>query len=112
MLLIETQQSLSFEAIAEAMVLQYPDFRGAPPLAGRDSPGQGKGHTSKGRRASALLRRLHLLHPRRALPRVHGTAKVVSIRFLQPMQRMPHLRLMLKRMASFWTPSMKSKSWN
>lgn len=34
MLLVGAQQSLSFEAIAEAMVLQYPDFRGAPPIAG------------------------------------------------------------------------------
>ena len=43
MLLVGTQQSLEFEALAEAMVLQYPDFRGAPPIASRDgAKGQGK----------------------------------------------------------------------
>ena len=45
MLLVGTQQSLRFESIAEAMVLQFPDFRGAPPIAGQ---GGGKDGKSKG----------------------------------------------------------------
>lgn len=36
MILVGTTQSLNFEAIAESLTLQYPDFRGAPPLALRD----------------------------------------------------------------------------
>ena len=53
MLLVGTQQSLNFDSLAEAMVLQWPDFRGAPPIAGgnaggnsRESKGGGKGKGS------------------------------------------------------------------
>ena len=46
MLLVGTQQRLSFELIAEAMVLQFPDFRGAPPVQGREQKGTGKGKAS------------------------------------------------------------------
>ena len=45
MILVGTQQSLRFEAVSEAMVLQFPDFRGAPPIAGQ---GNGKEGKSKG----------------------------------------------------------------
>lgn len=46
MLLVGTQQSLEFEVLAEAMLLQYPDFRGPPPIVGKDGTphkGQSKG---------------------------------------------------------------------
>ena len=43
MLLVGTQQRLSFELVAEAMVLQLPDFRGAPPVQGKEQKGSGKG---------------------------------------------------------------------
>ena len=46
MLLVGTQQRLNFELIAEAMVLQFPDFRGAPPVQGREQKGAGKGKSS------------------------------------------------------------------
>ena len=37
------------KAIAEAMTLQYPDFRGAPPIAGREGrDGKGQGRDAKG----------------------------------------------------------------
>ena len=43
LVLVGTQQQLNFELVAESMTLQYPDFRGAPPLHGRDGPkGSGK----------------------------------------------------------------------
>ena len=35
LVLVGTQQQLNFELVAESMTLQYPDFRGAPPLHGR-----------------------------------------------------------------------------
>ena len=53
LVLVGTQQSLNFDALAEAMVLQWPDFRGAPPIAGgsagaggRETKGGGKGNRS------------------------------------------------------------------
>eukprot|EP00435_Cladocopium_sp_Y103_P069213 s209_g32.t3 len=45
MILVGTQQSLRFEAVSEAMTLQFPDFRGPPPIAGQ---GNGKEGKSKG----------------------------------------------------------------
>ena len=43
LVLVGTQQQLSFELVAESMNLQYPDFRGAPPLHGKEgSKGSGK----------------------------------------------------------------------
>ena len=55
MLLVGTQQSLEFEVLAEAMLLQYPDFRGPPPVVGRDgnpTKGQSKGRFSSNSSAS------------------------------------------------------------
>ena len=55
LLLVGTNQKLEFELLSEAMLLQYPDFRGAPPVLGRDGvPHQGKGHHkgSKGSRST------------------------------------------------------------
>ena len=46
LVLIGTSQSLELETIAEALTLQYPDFRGAPPIAGRDGKGAPKGSKS------------------------------------------------------------------
>lgn len=43
MILVGTQQRLHLETIAEALVLQFPDFRGAPPIQGLQSKGGGKG---------------------------------------------------------------------
>ena len=45
MVLVGTQQSLDFELIAEALVLQYPEFRAPPPIANREGKGSpaGKG---------------------------------------------------------------------
>ena len=43
LVLVGTSQRLDLEVIAEALTLQYPDFRGAPPLAFRDGKGAGKG---------------------------------------------------------------------
>ena len=49
MILVGTQQSLRFEAVSEAMTLQFPDFRGAPPIAGQANGKDGKSKgTSKG----------------------------------------------------------------
>ena len=43
LVLVGTQQQLNFELVAESMNLQYPDFRGAPPLHGKEgSKGSGK----------------------------------------------------------------------
>ena len=52
LVLVGTQQSLNFDALAEALVLQWPDFRGAPPItggnpgSGKESKGGGKGNRS------------------------------------------------------------------
>lgn len=59
MILVGTGQKLEFEALAEAMLLQYPDFRGAPPVTNRDGvvqqpKGLGKG-SSKGSKSSSSL---------------------------------------------------------
>lgn len=43
LVLVGTSQRLDLEAIAEALTLQFPDFRGAPPVASRDGKGPGKG---------------------------------------------------------------------
>ena len=46
MILVATQQSLLFEAVVEALNLQFPEFRGAPPIAGgKDGGGKGKSKT-------------------------------------------------------------------
>ena len=42
MILVATSQSLLFESVAEALTLQFPEFRGAPPISG-GKDGQGKG---------------------------------------------------------------------
>ena len=42
MILVSTQQSLQFESIAEALTLQYPEFRAAPPVVNKDGKGAGK----------------------------------------------------------------------
>ena len=42
MVLVGTHQSLNMESISEALVLQYPDFRGAPPIQGQKGIGKGK----------------------------------------------------------------------
>lgn len=54
-ILIGTQQDLSFERVAEALVLQYPEFRGAPPVVGRDgrAKGDGKGPSSNASSSSS-----------------------------------------------------------
>ena len=43
MILVGTQQSLEFEQVAESLLLQYPEFRGAPPVVNKDGKGTGKG---------------------------------------------------------------------
>ena len=47
LILVGTQQKLDFELVVESMMLQYPEFRGAPPVISRDgsavSKGSGKG---------------------------------------------------------------------
>ena len=62
MVLIGTQQSLELETVAEALILQYPDFRGAPPIVGRDGKSTGKGnrpsfpnHSGKGSSSSSSM---------------------------------------------------------
>ncbi|CAK9075399.1 Copia protein, partial [Durusdinium trenchii] len=51
MLLVGTQRSLKFEYLAEAMVLQYPDFRPAPPIMG--GKGDGREHRKGGARTTS-----------------------------------------------------------
>lgn len=57
MILVGTQQRLNFDLIVDTMLLQYPEFRGAPPVVGRDgapvSKGSTKGSSSKGSRTSS-----------------------------------------------------------
>ena len=48
LVLIGTNQNLELEAIAEALTLQYPDFRGPPPVAGRDGRDGRENNSSKG----------------------------------------------------------------
>ena len=48
LILVGTQQRLDFEVVVESMLLQYPEFRGAPPVVGRD----GTPVTSKGSKGS------------------------------------------------------------
>ena len=57
LILVGARYSLAFEDIAESMAMQFPDFKGAPPVIGRDgqpvnrSKGSSKGHapgTAKG----------------------------------------------------------------
>ena len=54
LVLIGTNQKLELETIAEALTLQYPDFRGPPPVAGRDGreSRDGKGQGKQQRPAS------------------------------------------------------------
>ena len=50
LILVGARYSLAFEDIAESMAMQFPDFKGAPPVIGRDgqpvnrSKGSSKGH--------------------------------------------------------------------
>ena len=53
LVLVGAQQSLNFDALAEAMVLQWPDFRGAPPIAGGSAGAGGK--ETKGLRFAQVL---------------------------------------------------------
>ena len=46
MILVGTQQQLGLESIAEALVLQFPDFRGAPPIHGLQQKGNSKGKST------------------------------------------------------------------
>ena len=54
MILVGTQQRLNFDLIVDTMLLQYPEFRGAPPVDNRDgttvSKGSSKGSSAKGSR--------------------------------------------------------------
>lgn len=43
MVLVGTQQSLEFETIAECLILQWPEFRTAPPVVNEDGHSKGKG---------------------------------------------------------------------
>ncbi|CAL1128378.1 unnamed protein product [Cladocopium goreaui] len=52
MLLVGTSQSLAFDQLAEAMVLQFPDYRGAPPILGANAREVSKG-SSKGKPSSS-----------------------------------------------------------
>ena len=53
MILVGTQQRLNFDVIVDTMLLQYPEFRGAPPVVGRDGTAVNpKGH-SKGNRTTS-----------------------------------------------------------
>ena len=58
LILVGTQQRLDFELVVESMMLQYPEFRGAPPVIGRDghaitsSKGSSKGKASSSRSTS------------------------------------------------------------
>ena len=52
MLLVGTSQSLAFDQLAEAMVLQFPDYRGAPPILGANGREVSKG-SSKGKPSSS-----------------------------------------------------------
>ena len=55
LILVSSQQRLDFEVIAEALLLQFPDFRGAPPVAGRDgvTKGVSKGSSSSSSSSSS-----------------------------------------------------------
>ncbi len=58
LILVGTQQRLDFELVVESMMLQYPEFRGAPPVVGRDgnaitsSKGSSKGKGGSSRSTS------------------------------------------------------------
>ena len=54
LILVGAQQRLDFELVVESMMLQYPEFRGAPPVVGRDGNAitSSKG-TSKGKGGSS-----------------------------------------------------------
>ena len=53
LILVGARYSLAFEDVAESMAMQFPDFKGAPPVIGRDgqpinrSKGTGKGQASR-----------------------------------------------------------------
>ena len=47
MILVGAQQRLNFDLIVDTMLLQYPEFRGAPPVVNRDGTSVSKG-SSKG----------------------------------------------------------------
>ena len=49
MILVGTQQRLNFDLIVDTMLLQYPEFRGAPPVVGRDGSAVSKGSTKGSR---------------------------------------------------------------
>ena len=53
MILVGTQQSLSFEAIAECLVLQWPEFRPAPAVMSGSGKGKGKSLTSSSSTSSS-----------------------------------------------------------
>ena len=57
LILVSSQQRLDFEIIAEALLLQFPDFRGAPPVAGRDgtTKGMSKGSSSSSSSSSPSI---------------------------------------------------------
>ena len=52
LILVGTQQRLNFDLIVDTMLLQYPEFRGAPPVIGKDGAVASKG-ASKGARSTS-----------------------------------------------------------
>lgn len=53
MILVGTQQRLNFDLIVDTMLLQYPEFRGAPPVVGRDGNTVNPKGNSKGNRSTS-----------------------------------------------------------
>ena len=56
LVLVGTNQSLSFESVRAALMLQYPEHKPSPPVAGRDAstaPFQTKGNSGKGSSSSS-----------------------------------------------------------
>ena len=49
LLLVSTSQNLAFDQLAEAMALQFPDFRGAPPIVGANGREIPKGNSKGGK---------------------------------------------------------------
>ena len=72
LILVGTHQSLDLELIAEALVLQYPDFRGAPPIH-QLSKGSGKGKDGSTTASSSSASSSRPQFPKRTSP---PTAKV------------------------------------
>ena len=95
MILVGTQQSLRFEAVSEAMVLQFPDFRGAPPIAG-----QGNGKEGNPREHPRVL--TSQVHPQHLqLPVLH------LVRVMQHLAKPGLLRQLMHRHRTMKSRSLK-----